>query len=88
MNTKNLRAVVLISVGALALVGLLFWLGAAAPVRADPGIHCVNQTGAGCDLVCGGGCYASVQAAVNAAASGHQIRIAGGTYTSAIGTVA
>jgi hypothetical protein len=73
----------------LALAGLLLWLGVRAPVRADAGIHCVNQTGSGCDFgVCGGGCYASVQAAVDAAGPGHGIRIAGGTYTGSAGTVA
>ena len=72
----------------LALVVLLLWLGAAAPARAGSDVHCVNQTGVGCDAICGGGCYASVQDAVNAASGGHEIRIAGGTYTSALGTVA
>jgi hypothetical protein len=71
----------------LALATLL-WLGARAPVRADAGIHCVNQTGSGCAGICGGGCYTSVQAAVDAAGLDHEIRIAGGTYTDTAGTVA
>jgi hypothetical protein len=73
----------------IALAALVLCLGMAGPVYADPGIHCVNQSGSGCNMgVCGGGCYASVQAAVNAASPGHEIRIAGGTYTSGVGTVA
>jgi hypothetical protein len=51
-------------------------------------VHCVNQTGAGCGPECGGGCYASVQAAVNAASDGHNVHIAEGTYTDPAGTVA
>jgi len=38
--------------------------------------------------VCGDECYASVQAAIDAASTGAQIRIAGGTYTRPGGTVA
>jgi hypothetical protein len=73
----------------IALAALVLCLGMASPVYADPGIHCVNQSGSGCNMgVCGGGCYASVQDAVNAASGGHEIRIAGGAYTSAVGTVA
>jgi hypothetical protein len=67
----------------------LTWLGAATPARADPNVRCVNQTGTGCDPgICGGGCYAALQAAINAAAPGGEIRVAGGTYTSTTGTVA
>jgi hypothetical protein len=72
--------------GALLALAAL-WLGAPAPARADPNIRCVNQTGTGCGGACGS-CYASVQAAINAAAPGNQIRVAGGTYTGAVGTVA
>ena len=70
----------------LALAVLLLWLGVATPARADPGIRCVNASGTGCDPACEG-CYGSVQTAVDAAASGDQIRIAGGHYTPG-GTVA
>jgi hypothetical protein len=72
----------------LSLVGLLLWLGAAAPARAGADIFCVNQSGSGCNAICGGGCYSSVQAAVNAASPGGQIRIADGVYTDPSGTVA
>jgi hypothetical protein len=71
----------------LALAALVLWLEAASPVQADGTVHCVNQTGTGCDAVCGGGCYPSVQAAVDAASEDHRIRIAGGTFGSG-GTVA
>jgi hypothetical protein len=70
---------------ALALV--LLSLGAATPVSANPGIHCVNQSGTNCASACDGGCHASVQAAVDAAIDGDLIRIAGGHYTPG-GTVA
>jgi len=71
----------------MALAALVLWLGAAGPVQADGTVHCVNQTGTGCDAVCGGGCYSSVQAAVDAASEGHVIHIADGTYAPG-GTVA
>jgi hypothetical protein len=86
MKKRLFHCTLAISLG-LALAALLLWLGAATTVRADPGIRCVNASGTGCDPVCGG-CYASVQAAVNAAAIGDEIRIAGGTYTDPAGTVA
>jgi len=70
----------------LALAALLLWLGAATPAQANPGIRCINQTGTGCGGDCGF-CYTSVQAAVDAAASDDEIRIAGGTYRPG-GTVA
>ena len=72
----------------LALAVLLVWLGATAPARAGPNTTCVNQSGTGCDAVCGGGCFASVQAAIDAALPGGEVRIAGGTYTDPGGTVA
>ncbi len=70
----------------LALAALLLWLGATIPARADPNIHCVNESGSGCGGDCGG-CYSSVQAAVDAASAGNEIRIAGGAYSPG-GTVA
>jgi len=65
----------------------LTWLGAATRAQADPNVRCVNQTGTGCGGVCGF-CYASVQAAIDAAVAGNEIRVAGGVYTSTAGTVA
>lgn len=73
---------------ALALTGLLLWTAAIEPARADSDVHCVNQSGTGCDAVCGGRCYGSVQPAIDAAGGGHQIRIADGIYTDPVGTVA
>jgi len=70
----------------LALATLLLWLGATIPAQADPNIHCVNESGSGCGGDCGG-CYSSVQAAVDAASTGNEIRIAGGIYSPG-GTVA
>ncbi len=65
----------------------LMWLGAATLVRADPNVRCVNQTGTGCGGVCGF-CYASIQAAIDTAVAGNEIRMAGSVYTSTAGTVA
>jgi len=71
-----------------ALALALLWLGAATPARALGTTYCVNQTGAGCNgAACGGGCYSSLQAAVNAAGTGDEVHIAGGTYAPG-GTVA
>jgi hypothetical protein len=95
MNTRNLRAVVLVSVGALALVGLLLWLGAASPVRANPGTpRYVAPSPTGSDTA--NDCTApispcaTIQHAINMASdTAHdEIHIASGTYTSAVGTVA
>lgn len=68
------------------LAAALIWL-TTVPSRAASVIYCVNKTGTGCSGECSG-CYASVQAAINAADSGNEIRIAGGTYTETAGTVA
>ena len=72
----------------VALFIVAFRLSGTASVQAGSNIYCVNSTGTGCDAVCGGGCFASVQAAIDAAAPDAEIRIAGGTYTAASGTVA
>ncbi len=87
MRKRVIQAALAISLG-LVLTGLLLWAAAMEPARAAPGVHCVNQSGTGCDAVCGGGCYGSVQAAIDAASWGNEIRIAGGTYTELLGTVA
>lgn len=83
---KQLFHCTLAALLSLALAALLLWLGATIPARADPNIHCVNESGSGCGGDCGS-CYSSVQAAVDAASPGHEIRIAGGTYAPG-GTVA
>jgi hypothetical protein len=85
MKTQLYCALATVSGVALALV--LTWMGAATPARADPNVRCVNQTGTGCDPSICGECYATLQAAIDAAPGG-QIRVAGGTYTSTTGTVA
>jgi hypothetical protein len=72
----------------LGLTALSLWLGATGLVAADGNVCCVNPSGTGCDAVCGGGCYASVQAAVDDASPGGEVRIAAGTYTDAAGSVA
>jgi hypothetical protein len=69
-----------------ALAALVMGLKMPAPVGADSSIHCVNLSGVGCDAICGD-CHAMVQAAVDAADNGHEIRIAGGVYAPG-GTVA
>ena len=75
-----------------ALLGVaLVWIavaGVAAPAsRAAGGVMCVNQAGTGCDAACGG-CSASVQDAIDAAAPGDEVRIAASSYVDAAGTVA
>lgn len=67
------------------LIGLglaLVWLsyGAAAPATPSGTIRCVNATGTGCLGGCSA-CYASVQAALNAAADSDEIHIANVHFT-------
>ena len=75
-------------VGGLVIVLLAtpLWLRAPAPAYADPGVLCVRPGGAGCADACGG-CYATLQQAVDAAAPDDEVRIAVGVYASG-GTVA
>ncbi|RLC90226.1 MAG: hypothetical protein DRI77_14980 [Chloroflexi bacterium] len=87
MNKRLFHCVTAALLG-LALAALLLLLGTSVPARAGSNVHCVNQTGTGCDAICGGGCYTSVQAAVDAASPSHEIRIAAGIYTDPAGTVA
>jgi len=71
-----------LTVGLGLTLGLIWLLGGPTqPVQAEPGILCVAP-GGGCDTaVCGSTCYASVQAAVDAASPGDEIRVASGVYT-------
>jgi parallel beta-helix repeat protein len=76
METHKIRKVAFLPGLALLVLGLL--LGQAAPVRAfsdilyvAPGSSCIGTPN----------CYASVQAAVDAAAAGNEIRVAAGTFT-------
>ena len=85
---RQLSRCILAALPGLALAALLLWLGTTVPARAGPNTYCVNQSGTGCAAVCGGGCYASVQAAIDAAPFDAEIRIAEGTYTDPGGTVA
>jgi hypothetical protein len=65
----------------LGLILALLWaLGGPSVVHADPGVLCVAPGGTGCGGPCGA-CYASVQAAVDVAGTGDEIRIASGVYT-------
>ena len=69
---------------AIAMVGGMWVLLSRSPqpVQAAPATLCVAPGGAGCDVgTCGGTCYASVQAAVDAAATDDEIRVATGTYS-------
>jgi hypothetical protein len=89
MNSKSIRAVVFVSVGVLALVGLLLWLGAAPPVWADPDTRYVASDGDDsktCDSI-SNRCR-TIQRAIDVSDPGDEIYVSGGTYTSAIGTVA
>ena len=69
---------------ALALVAVV---SSATGAGANGDVQCVTPTGTGCDAVCGG-CYASVQDAVTAAAAGDIVRVAAGSYIDPGGTVA
>jgi len=89
MNSKSIRAVVFVSVGVLALMGLLLWLGAAPPVWADPAPRYVAPDGDDsktCDSI-PNRCR-TIQRAIDVSGTGDEIYVSGGTYTSAIGTVA
>jgi len=83
---KIIRSLGALLMGVSAAVVLL-WVSATLPAKAGSNVFCVNQSGTGCDAVCGGGCFNAVQAAINAAPDNSEIRIAGGTYTETGGTV-
>jgi hypothetical protein len=76
METRFIRKVV--SLLGLALLSLGLLLGQAASVQALPGVLYVAPGGS-----CSGtpNCYATVQAAVDAAVSGDEIRVAAGSFT-------
>jgi hypothetical protein len=76
METRLIRKVA--SLLGLALLSLGLLLGQAAPVQALTGVLYVAP-GGGCSGI--PNCYATVQAAVDAAASGNEIRVAAGLYT-------
>jgi hypothetical protein len=63
----------------LGLTLLILWVLSASNVGANPDILYVSAT----DPTCAGHspCYTTIQAAVDAAADGHEIRVAAGTYT-------
>ncbi|HHS97030.1 MAG TPA: hypothetical protein ENK08_03900, partial [Chloroflexi bacterium] len=76
---KWLKMTFAVVLGAAALAGLMLLLGGAEPpiVRAQGGVLYVAP-GGNCGSV--SPCYSTVQAAVDAASSGDEIRIAQGTY--------
>jgi len=89
MNSKSIRAVVFVNVGVLALVGLLLWLSTAAPVRANPATRYVAPDGDDnkiCDSI-PNRCR-TIQRAIDVSDPFDEIHVSGGTYTSAVGTVA
>lgn len=87
MSEKQRVGYLLGAVAGLVLLVLVIWSAAAIPVRAAPGVQCVNGTASGCDADCDG-CYDTVQRAIDHAGTGDEIRVAGGAYTMTAGTVA
>ena len=75
------RIFVLAAALALGLATAFFAL-AAASYAPQQQVLCVNATGTGCGPDATGGCFSSIQAAIDAAAPTDIIRIAAGTYTS------
>jgi parallel beta-helix repeat protein len=80
MHIKRLFIVLAAGLGlTLTALWLLAGPGRAAP--AAPTIRCVAPGGTGCAGPCQGVCHASIQAAVDVAVPGDEIRIAAGVYT-------
>jgi hypothetical protein len=81
--TGNRRILLALVAAVAALAGMVLLLNTSTrPALANGSTLCVAPGGSGCDpATCGGTCYASVQAAVDAATTGSQIRVAAGTYT-------
>jgi len=80
---------VLAALSGVALAVALLWLNAAATVRAEPDTRYVALDGTDsgdCSTVTGR--CRTIQYAINVASPGDEIHVAGGTYTSAVGTVA
>jgi len=76
---KRNQCLIALAVGLGLVLGLLWLLGSQnSVVLADPGILYVAPGG---DCAGATPCYATVQAAVDAASSGDGIRVAAGTYT-------
>ena len=78
MNRRATRWVLAVLPGA-ALVGFLLGWGLNSPARASGVIRCVDPGGLGSNPACAV-YYASVQAAITAAAAGDTIRVATGDY--------
>jgi hypothetical protein len=82
MNVSKYKRIVFpLAIGGLFLIGLLLLLnGPSPPARAAPGdVYCVTAGGGtypACDQV-----FSTIQAAVDAASGGEDIRVAAGTYT-------
>lgn len=77
---RTLRLLLALALGVGLTLGM-FWILSPSAVRANPGTLYVSNT----SPTCGGRapCYATIQAAVNAAANGDEIRVAAGTYSGA-----
>jgi hypothetical protein len=77
MNPRTFRITLALLIGGI-LALTCFLLNSRMPVQASPGVRYVAPGGN-----CGGAtpCYSSVQAAVDAAAPGDEIRVAAGIYT-------
>ena len=78
MKHRTLRFTVALFSGLTFTLAVAFWVHLAEPARAAPGVLYVAP-GGNCNAA--NPCYGSVQAAVDAAASGDEIRVATGLYT-------
>ena len=78
MKLRMFRFTVALLGGLAFVLAVVFWVHLVEPARAAPGVLYVAPGGN-----CNGAnpCYESTQAAVDAAVSGDEIRVAAGTYT-------